>query len=47
MFKKRKRKAIKTQAVFVKNNQVFFKTSSTNKNYSEEWLPVALQWTTV
>ncbi|WP_291865300.1 hypothetical protein [Maribacter sp.] len=45
--KKKKRKAIETQAVFVKNNEVFFRKNKSDSNRSEEWQPVVLQWISV
>lgn len=45
--KKKKRKAIETQAVFVKNDQVFLKKAIVNTEYSEEWLPVLFQWASI
>lgn len=45
--KKKKRKAIETQVVYVKNNQVFLKKSNVNTNSSEEWSPILFHWSTV
>ncbi|WP_298480212.1 hypothetical protein [uncultured Maribacter sp.] len=45
--KNKQRKGIKTQAVFVKNNQVFFRKNKKNAINDEEWQPVAIQWVSV
>ncbi|MDO1514702.1 hypothetical protein Q2T41_18770 [Maribacter confluentis] len=42
------KKAIKTQHVFTKNNQVFIKKiTSLKKNLKTEWHPISFNWVSI